>query len=159
MIGVLFVCLGNICRSPMGEAIFRAEIEKLGLADQIKVDSAGTGDWHIGEMPHKGTQKVLKENRISFEGIYARQVKADDFINGMYIFTMDEKNSKDLEDFRDERTEQVLFKGRLLDFVGTSGDADIPDPYFTGNFQYVYDVLRQACQQALGKIIEVHQLK
>ena len=159
MIRVLFVCLGNICRSPMGEAIFRAEVEKAGLSKQIIVDSAGTGDWHIGDMPHKGTQKILKEHGISFENIYARQVTASDFIRSTYIFTMDAQNSIDLEDFRDERKEEVQFNGRLLDFIGGTGDTNVPDPYFTGNFQYVYDVLSVACQEALEKIIEIHHLK
>ena len=159
MIHVLFVCLGNICRSPMGEAIFREQVKKAGLSDQIIIDSAGTGDWHIGEVPHKGTQEILMKNAISFENMYARQVQASDFTDFTYIFTMDEKNTADLETFRDgKKIDGLQYKGRILDFVDTSYTGDIPDPYFTGNFQLVYDILTEASQKALEKIKEEHQL-
>ena len=97
MIHILFVCLGNICRSPMAEAIFREKVKKEGLADRIKVDSAGTGDWHIGKPPHQGTREILKAKRISDEGLFARQIKASDLNEFDYIIAMDTENVKNIK--------------------------------------------------------------
>ncbi|WP_369901201.1 low molecular weight protein-tyrosine-phosphatase [Bacillus manliponensis] len=145
MVQVLFVCLGNICRSPMAEAIFRELVKKEGLEDQIQVDSAGTGDWHIGHPPHTGTQKILMENEVSFEGITARQVEKEDLTKFDYIIAMDNKNFSDL---------QILgnisgYIGKLSDFVPEGGWTDVPDPYFTGNFQEVYDLVTEGCAKLL----------
>lgn len=148
MIQVLFVCLGNICRSPMAEAVFRELVKKEGLADQIHVDSAGTGDWHIGHSPHKGTQKILKENEVSFEGITARQVEKEDLTKFDYIIAMDNKNFSDLQ--RLGSTSSYI--GKLSDFVPEGGWTDVPDPYFTGNFQEVYDLVTEGCAKLLAFI-------
>lgn len=94
---VLFVCLGNICRSPMAEAVFRNLVEKEGLAGQIKVDSAGTGDWHLGKPPHAGTRKLLDSQGIGYEGMKARQVKTDDYEQFDYIICMDSQNELDVK--------------------------------------------------------------
>ena len=117
MVRVLFVCLGNICRSPMAEAIFRDFVVKEGLEEKIVIDSAGTGDWHIGHPPHKGTQKILKENEVSFEGIKARQVEKEDLTKFDYIIAMDNKNIADLKSFG--KTGGYI--GRLSDFVPDGG--------------------------------------
>lgn len=97
MVQVLFVCLGNICRSPMAEAVFRHKVKKANLGDKIKVDSAGTASWHEGKVPHEGTRQKLDEVAISYEGMTARQVKAEDFERFNYIIAMDEKNMTDLQ--------------------------------------------------------------
>lgn len=150
MIKVLFVCLGNICRSPMAEAIFRDLVKKEGLVDQIEVDSAGTGDWHIGRPPHEGTQKILTKNNISFEGMKARQVIANDLENFDYIIAMDSSNIGNLNKiFMNEKTGKVQ---RLLDLVDGSKILDVPDPYYTGNFDEVYELVSNGCQRLLDVI-------
>ncbi|WP_242318951.1 low molecular weight protein-tyrosine-phosphatase [Bacillus cereus group sp. BfR-BA-01349] len=143
MVQVLFVCLGKICRSPMAEAIFRNLVVKEGLEEKIVIDSAGTGDWHVGHPPHKGTQKILKENAVTFEGIKARQVEKEDLTKFDYIIAMDNKNIADLKSLG--KTGGYI--GRLSDFV-----PDVPDPYYTRNFQEVYDLVTEGCAKLLAFI-------
>ncbi|MDM5186929.1 low molecular weight protein-tyrosine-phosphatase [Bacillus sp. DX4.1] len=145
MVQVLFVCLGNICRSPMAEAIFRDLVKREGLEDKIHIDSAGTGDWHIGHPPHEGTQKILKENEVSFEGIKARQVEKEDLTKFDYVIAMDNKNIADLESLGQGGS----YIGRLSDFVPDGDWTDVPDPYFTGNFQEVYNLVTEGCTKLL----------
>ena len=96
MVSVLFVCLGNICRSPMAEAVPRHKIEQRGLQDKISVDSAGTGDWHIGSVPHEGTRKSLDSWQISYEGMVARKVVSQDLVKFDYVIGMDDSNVTNL---------------------------------------------------------------
>ncbi|MBH0231221.1 low molecular weight protein-tyrosine-phosphatase [Halobacillus yeomjeoni] len=155
MIRVLFVCLGNICRSPMAEAIFKHQIEEEGLKDRIQVDSAGIGHWHIGSLPHEGTRKILDDKQISYEGMAARQVKESDWDDFDYIIAMDNKNISDLQAIREKNGVTVA---KLLDFVPESDEGNVPDPYFTGNFEYVYDLVTQGCTQLLEQIKKDHHL-
>lgn len=150
MIHILFVCLGNICRSPMAEAIFREKVKNEGLADRIKVDSAGTGDWHIGNPPHEGTREILKAKRISDEGLFARQIKASDLNDYDYIIAMDTENVKNIKKLAG-RSSTVKIK-RLLDFVDDHLLTDVPDPYFTGNFDEVYELINEGCECLLREI-------
>ncbi|MGV2516491.1 UNVERIFIED_CONTAM: low molecular weight phosphotyrosine protein phosphatase, partial [Bacillus subtilis] len=89
MVHVLFVCLGNIFRSPMAEAVFSDMVKKNGLEDQINIDSAGIGAWHAGNPPHEGTEEILKEKGISTSGITARQVRESDLTDFDYVIAMD----------------------------------------------------------------------
>ncbi|MBM7704316.1 low molecular weight protein-tyrosine-phosphatase [Metabacillus iocasae] len=152
MIKVLFVCLGNICRSPMAEAVFRDLVEKRGLSDRIKVDSAGTGDWHIGHPPHEGTRGILTEKNISFEGMKARQVIMEDLSAFDYIIGMDAENMGNLR--RLAGFNKTGYMGRLLDFVPKAKIEDVPDPYFTGNFDEVYELVTEGCSRLLDYIVK-----
>lgn len=152
MVRVLFVCLGNICRSPMAEAVFKQLVENVGLKDRVEVDSAGTGDWHIGHPPHEGTRKLLDEKKISYQGMEARQVVKEDLSNYDYIIAMDSENLGNLRKMAGY--DKTGFIGRLLDFVPASKINDVPDPYFTGNFDEVYSLVTEGCENLLNKIKE-----
>lgn len=160
MIKVLFVCLGNICRSPMAEAVFRHQVMRKGLADKIAIDSAGTGDWHIGHPPHQGTRAILDQYQIDYNGLEARQVRAQDFIEFTYMIAMDESNVKNLAGFApaelNGNSKASIHK--LLDFAPTRTNKDVPDPYYTGNFQEVYEMVEESCARLLTHIIERHEL-
>ncbi|OCT13736.1 protein tyrosine phosphatase [Paenibacillus pectinilyticus] len=160
MIQVLFVCLGNICRSPMAEAVFRHQVKLAGLADVIQIDSAGTGDWHIGHPPHQGTRDILDRHQISYEGMKARQVRSDDFTQFTYIIAMDDSNVTNLGSFapdsKDEEKRASIHK--LLDFSSDRKLSDVPDPYYTGNFQEVYEMVEESCSRLLAFIVKKENL-
>lgn len=155
MIRVLFVCLGNICRSPMAEGVFRKMVHDEQLADQIEVDSAGTSDWHIGKPPHKGTLSKLKEYEVSAEGMAGRQLTIEDAEAFDYIIGMDAENITNIRDrFGDTDHQRII---RFLDL--TSHQKDVPDPYFTGDFQETYDLVLEGCQALLDLIKKEELLK
>ena len=129
---VLLVCLGNICRSPTAEEIFRQQTAVAGLA--MKIDSAGTGDWHIGHAPDERAQRHAKSNGYNISKLVARQVTTDDFSNFELILAMDAQNLADLQAIKDsiETNESDKPLARLALFSEedpTYGGDDVPDPY------------------------------
>lgn len=147
-IRVLFVCLGNICRSPMAEGVFQNLVEAAGLADAIMVDSAGTSRYHIGEKAHPGTRRVLNQHGIRYEG-RARQVDPVDVAGeSTYIIAMDQDNVEELR----QRFGDQLRVHRLLDFASSTAVHDVPDPYYSDNFEYVYRLVDDGCRGLLNTI-------
>jgi len=127
-IAVLFVCLGNICRSPLAEAAFRLEAERLGLA--VAVDSAGTGGWHQGEPPDQRAQAAARRNGVDIGGYRARQVKAEDFVRFTHIVAMDADNLANLERMKPSGAQAELSLMRA--HAGRAG-APVEDPYYGGD--------------------------
>ncbi|MHA0855263.1 low molecular weight protein-tyrosine-phosphatase [Paenibacillus sp. CMAA1364] len=149
MINVLFVCLGNICRSPMAEAVLRDKVKSKGLDNQISIDSAGTGDWHIGKPPHEGTRNILDQRGISYEGMMARQVTGKDFSDFDYVICMDESNLSNLRKLTGGEEAQII---SYMDLLPNATLREVPDPYFTGNFEEVYELMNEGCTVLLDKI-------
>ena len=154
-ITVLFVCLGNICRSPMADAVFQKLVAEAGLADKIAMDSAGTGGWHVGETAHSGTLRVLQEQGIIYHGRARKVTHSDMADKKSWIIAMDSSNLDDLQ--RQYGDHPRLH--RLLDFAHNYSDVhDVPDPYYTGNFTYVYDLVKDGCEGLLAHICQVESV-
>lgn len=131
-IRVLFVCLGNICRSPMAEAVFRHLIKEAGLEHRVDIESAGTGSWHTGERPHRGTLEVLRKNSIDAGSKRARTLTRSDTDQFDYIVAMDAENVADIQSVFGRRVP------RLLEYAPKGSPLDVPDPYYTNTFDEVY---------------------
>ena len=153
MIRVLFVCLGNICRSPMAEAVFLHKVRAAGLGDKIEADSAATGDWNLGNAPHRGTRAILEREGIDYTHV-ARLITRRDLGDFDYVLTMDNQNLADV---------QALGSGRatvrpVLDYAPTSGLSEVPDPYYTGGFDGVHALIDEAAKGLLAAIRAAHTL-
>jgi protein-tyrosine phosphatase len=123
---VLFVCLGNICRSPLAEAALKAEAERIGL--EVEVDSAGTGDWHLGHPPDPRAAAVAERNGIDISQRRARQVKPDDFQRFDHVIALDKQNFANLQRMRPEGARAEL--SLLLDHVDGRAGEPVADPYY-----------------------------
>ena len=145
-ISVLFVCLGNICRSPAAEAIFQSLINDQGISNQFIVDSAGTGSWHVGKKADSRMRFAAKQRNINIMS-NARQIREDDFLKFKYILVMDNSNFNNVLDFKN-RVKGSDFARilKIQDFSSIFAEKEVPDPYFGGDagFDYVLDILEDS---------------
>ena len=145
---ILFVCMGNICRSPTAEGVFRHLAEKAGLADRLTIESAGTHAYHSGEPPDRRAVAAAARRGVSLSSIRARQVSADDFEKFDYIIAMDEDNRDRL---LAEAPEEHQHKVRLFLSFATVSETEVPDPYYGGSagFERVLDLVELASRGLL----------
>ena len=153
MISVLFICLGNICRSPTAEGIFRATCQQRGLSDQFRIDSAGTAGWHVGKPPDTRGVKAARGRGVDLSMLRARQVEPGDFENFDFILAMDESNIEDLSALRPQGSSAHLH--RFLEFNKSANSLDVPDPYYGGDegFELVLDLITEASEGFLNHLI------
>ena len=154
-ISVLMVCLGNICRSPMAEGVFKHILDEEGLSDRVRVDSAGTGSWHVGESPDIRSVRISASHGVTLSGT-ARQVQPEDFQDFDYIVAMDMSNLDNLERFRaGVGGDAALYLLREFDPEGGPG-AEVPDPYYGGpmGFENVYSMVDRSCRGLLDHILQ-----
>ena len=155
MVRLLFVCLGNICRSPTAEGVMRALVEEEGMSDSVVLDSAGTGEWHVGSPPDTRARAAARKRGIELGGA-ARTVRRSDFEDFDLLLAMDRSNLADLRALA--RDEDDLAKVRLLrEFDPESvrtGDLEVPDPYYgaRGGFDEVLEIVHAACAGLLEHV-------
>ena len=154
-IRVLFVCMGNICRSPTAEGVMRSLVAQAGLQESIELDSAGTGSWHVGSPPDARASATARTRGVSLEGS-ARQVRRADFDDFDLLIAMDAANVRELRGLADGDEQRA--KVRLLrEFDAASaatGELDVPDPYYgaPGGFEEVFDIVQAGCEGLLAEI-------
>lgn len=154
-LSILFVCLGNICRSPLAEAILRHHLAEKCMTTQIRVDSAGTGAWHVGSGADPRSLSVAKANDITLDGS-ARQVTEEDFHTFDYIFAMDQQNFMDLTILQERYGSKANIKlFREFDIAEESA-LDVPDPYYGGlkGFQDLFQILDRTCWAIIDHLNE-----
>ena len=152
MTRVLFVCLGNICRSPTADGIFRQLVMREKLDQKILVDSAGTGAWHIGKAPDSRTVAAAHQRGYDLSILRARQVNARDFAEFDYVLAMDKSNLSDLQ--RMKPSSYTGHLGLFLEFGSRDDYREVPDPYYSNNdgFELVLDLVEDAAQGLLNHI-------
>ena len=150
MTAVLFVCLGNICRSAAAEGVFRALAVREGLADRLTIDSAATHDYQIGRPPDPRAQAVARARGVDISRQRARQVHADDFHRFEYLLAMDTSNLLDLQRICPLAAKVRLH--RFLDFAPELGVREVPDPYYgdTRDFVMMMDLIEAGAQRLLA---------
>ena len=148
MIKILFICHGNICRSPMAEFVLRDMVAKQGLSDQFFISSAATSTEEIGNPVHPGTRRKLKEFNITTDGKYAVQLLRKDYDRYDYLIGMDNANIRNMERMLGHRGGKIH---KLLEFAGS--DAEVADPWYTGDFDRTYEDIKKGCEALLAQIL------
>jgi protein-tyrosine phosphatase len=159
LIRILFVCLGNICRSPTAEGVFRDMLMREGLGGNpalVEVDSAGTAEWHVGNPPDGRAIKAAAKRGIDISGCRARRVGREDFFAFDYLLAMDRSNLEALEGARPRKAKSRL--GLFLDYAPQLAIKDVPDPYYGGPHQFdvVLDLLEVGSRGFLTALREAH---
>ncbi len=153
-VSVLFVCMGNICRSPTAEAVFRLYVENAGLSERISIDSAGTHDYHIGAPPDPRTRQAAEQRGYNMSALRGRQVDAADFGRFDYVLAMDHANLSILQRLAPQGSEPHLF----LEYARHHQEHEVPDPYYGGadGFERVLDMVEDAAEGLLQHIRKRH---
>ena len=149
---VLFVCMGNICRSPTAEGSFRSIVSKQELSDCFEIDSAGTHAYHIGNSPDSRSQKTARKYGVDLSNLRARQVHESDFYYYDHIIAMDMDNIQILKSIRPTDSQSQI--KLLLDYLPNSGFESVPDPYFEGKFDEVFEMVYAACASFLENLVK-----
>ncbi len=157
MVNVLFVCMGNICRSPTAEGYFRHIVAEAGLSEKIKTDSAGTHAYHIGSPPDTRAQASANKRDIDLSMLRGRKVENQDFENFDYVLAMDDSNHSDLEDVAGGNANNLFM---FLNFAENFSETEVPDPYYGGDqgFEHVLDLIEDASRGLLSDIREKHDI-
>ena len=150
--GILFVCMGNICRSPMAEGVFRQHVTQAGLEGRILIDSAGTHDYHVGEPPDPRAQRAAGRRGYDLSMLRGRQVSRADFGEFDYLLAMDRMNLRVLERLCPSRHGHKL--KLFLEFSNDAAPREVPDPYYGGDqgFEHVLDLVEEAAQGLLAHL-------
>lgn len=151
-LGVLFVCLGNICRSPTAQGVMERKLADAGLSARVRVDSAGTAAYHLGKSPDSRSSEVAAARGYRLDHLRARRVSREDFETFDYVLALDRQNLEDLQRLAPEEA-----PGRpqlLLDFAGGGAIDEVPDPYYGGpkGFERVLDLIEAGCTGLLSEI-------
>ncbi|MGH6791859.1 MAG: low molecular weight protein-tyrosine-phosphatase [Methyloceanibacter sp.] len=150
---LLFVCLGNICRSPMAEGVFRRVAEEEGVMHLFELDSAGMGDWHVGQAPDTRAREAAHGRGIDISGQSARQVTHDDFAAFDLLLAMDGSNYAELSELAPKEARHKI--RRFLDFAPHVGTKDVPDPFYGGRdgFDHALDLIEAAARGLLADLL------
>ena len=156
MVKILFVCMGNICRSPTAHGVFRALVEKEGLSELIIIDSAGTHAYHVGNSPDKRSQETARRRGIDLSDLLARRVSEDDFDVFDYVVAMDQDNYMSLSEICPMHHVDKIHM--FMDFAPEMRTREVPDPYYGGGagFERVFDLVEAASQGLLVDIKQRH---
>lgn len=152
---ILFLCLGNICRSPAAEGVFRARAERAGL--RVTLDSAGTGDWHVGEAPYAAMQQAARRRGYELSGLRARQLATEDFHRFDLILAMDRQNLEDARALAPQGAPAQI--ALFLSETGSEGNdrgrhgAEVPDPYYTREFDACLDIIEAGADRLLARLL------
>lgn len=140
-ISVLFVCTGNICRSPTAEGLFRSRVEKAGVSDKFIIDSAGTGGWHIGKAPDARSIATALKRGVDISGLRARQLQLDDYMNFQHLIALDESHLSHMQSGRPAKATARI--SLLMHHAEVRAWTDVPDPYYGGqeDFERAYDLI------------------
>jgi protein-tyrosine phosphatase len=149
---VLFICLGNLCRSPLAEGIFRGLLEAKGLSDRFEIGSRGTNPWTEGVPPHVGSQEVAKKHGLDISGNPCQVLTKADTAHFDWLIAMDSSNARNILRLDPTCRPKLI---QLMQFGGPLAPADVPDPYHSGTFDLVFGLISEGCEGLLAHILDL----